>query len=79
MKADNIIAVLAEYGLPEHWLLEHELAEYELAEYIYFLIEYIEALLNGYAVKDDARFALNERYFPDHPVMRTVQAILSYE
>ena len=76
---DNIIVVLAEYGLSEQWLLEHKLAEYELAEYICFLIEYTKALLDGCAIKDDARFALDECYFPNHPVMRTVQALLSYE
>jgi len=53
------------------------LADYELGEYICFLVEYIEALLHGYAVEDDARFAFDEFYFPDHPAMHVAKELMA--
>jgi hypothetical protein len=48
--------------------IDRVLADFELAEYICFLLEYVEAALEGYANPDDAKYCFKE-YAPRHPVM----------
>jgi hypothetical protein len=56
--------------------IDRILSEFELVGYIAFLIEYIEAAIDGYAIREDARFCLDEAFFPDHPVMLQVRDLL---
>jgi hypothetical protein len=58
--------------------IEKILADFELAEYLCFLLEYIEALLQGYARDDDAIYCFDEKYVPDHPVMRLALDIYTH-
>jgi hypothetical protein len=45
------------------------LTEFELAEYLCFLLEYIEALINGCADHGEARYCFDEEFRPDHPII----------
>jgi hypothetical protein len=53
------------------------LSDLELSEYLCFLLEYIEALLEGFADQDDAKYCYKD-YVPDHPVMRSALDIYSH-
>jgi hypothetical protein len=50
--------------------IEKTVSDFELAEYLCFLLEYIEATLQGCAFTDDAIYCFDGKYVPDHPVMR---------
>jgi hypothetical protein len=57
--------------------IDRILSEFELAEYITFMIEYVEAMLADCALREDARFCIEEYYFPNHPVMLQVCDLLA--
>jgi hypothetical protein len=56
--------------------LDHILCDYEMAEYTCLLLDYLQAQFSGCPVRPgDARFFLDEKYFPDHPVMTVVREL----